>query len=68
MLELAKTSWNYAVSRDTSSLPSITQHDLESMARDSLIHARAVLEIFGPEGDEDGPMEEIRVMRELLHC
>lgn len=68
MLELAKTSWNYAVSCDGNSLSSVAQHDLEDIARDSLVHARTVLEIFGLEGDEDGPMEEIRIMRELLHC
>ncbi|KAJ3556198.1 hypothetical protein NM688_g2159 [Phlebia brevispora] len=68
-LELAKTAWNYVVSQEMSSTsPSSEMGDVEACAREYLALSRQVLERFGPEGDEDGPLEEIRVLRELLQC
>lgn len=70
-LELAKTAWNSVVARDDDSTashpPSTATERTEESARHYLTLARRVLECFGPEGDEGGPLEEIRVMRDLLH-
>lgn len=69
-LELAKTSWNAAVSNDSLALNhhirAPTPKHLEKLAQSYLEIAQRILEIYGPEGDQGGPMEEIVLLRELL--
>lgn len=71
-LELAKTSWNSVIAGDDDAAappsPLAATRRVEDSARHYLTLARRVLESFGPEGDDGGPLEEIRVMRELLNC
>ncbi|TCD70138.1 hypothetical protein EIP91_004608 [Steccherinum ochraceum] len=63
-LELAKTAWNAVVTREDPSLGNrvLPPGDIEKDARSYLNVAREILEVFGPEGDEGGPLEEIRVL------
>jgi hypothetical protein len=65
LLELAKTGWNARISstnldRDEGSQISKAQ------VLDFLSSARHVLEIYGPEGDEGGPLDEIETLQRLL--
>lgn len=67
-LELTKTAWNAVVRAEAGgeALPVLDAKSAENLARHYLRIAAHVLETFGPEGDEGGPLEEVRVMRELL--
>ena len=71
-LELTKTCWNSVIADSDTTIashsPTAATKRAEDSARHYLALARRVLESFGPEGDEGGPLEEIRVMRELLDC
>ncbi|CAL1713172.1 unnamed protein product [Somion occarium] len=64
-LELAKTAWNAVVTAGPDTPPSQLQR-FEEQAISSLTTARRVLQNYGPEGDEGGPLEEILVLQELL--
>lgn len=64
LLELAKTSWNdYVLSRNISERP---KHTVKKQVEVFLTLATEILMIFGPEGDEDGPLQEIRLLKDLL--
>lgn len=67
-LELTKTAWNAIIAGEQSGIPpsSDTTRRLEGAARYYLELASQVLNTYGPEGDEGGPQEELRVMRSLL--
>jgi hypothetical protein len=65
LLELAKTGWNARIS---STNPNEDDNNQISKAQvlDFLSSARYVLEIYGPEGDESGPLDEIETLQRLL--
>ena len=61
LLELAKTAWNARIS-STDSDNQISE--VQVLVFLSL--ARNGLEIYGPEGDESGPLDEIKTLERLL--
>lgn len=62
-LELAKTAWNARISSTNSDGDDrISKAQVECF----LSLARDVLEIYGPEGDEGGPLDEIKSLEKLL--
>jgi SET and MYND domain-containing protein len=63
LLELAKTYWNSIVSENMD----LTAEDaVKQECRRYLKDAKDILEIFGVEGDEDGPLVEIETLETLL--
>lgn len=68
LLEMAKTAWNAVIA---------IEHDNthDALAKTSLLKrarvyrnlASNILELFGPEGDPAGPLEELAVLKKLLH-
>ncbi|KAJ6559185.1 SET domain-containing protein [Mycena vulgaris] len=63
LLELAKTCWNSVVSEDPDS------SSVDRVKRESRVYldeAKTVLQILGPEGDQDGPLAEIETLDRLL--
>ncbi|KAG2135011.1 hypothetical protein BD769DRAFT_447238 [Suillus cothurnatus] len=68
LLEMAKTAWNAVIA---------IEHDNthDALAKTSLLKrarvyrnlASNILELFGPEGDSAGPLEELTVLKRLLH-
>lgn len=67
-LELAKTAWNAVMTGSES--PSGTRTSEEKalilLARSYLSMSSRILGVFGREGDDAGPLQEIQVLRELL--
>ncbi|KAG1849836.1 SET domain-containing protein [Suillus tomentosus] len=67
LLEMAKTGWNAVIA---------TEHDNKHqvLAKTSLLKrarvyrnlASNILEVFGPEGDPAGPLEEVALLKKLL--
>lgn len=68
-LELTKTIWNAIIAGERTGVPPtpVATKRLEDAARHYLKVASQVLDTYGPEGDEGGPLEEIRTMRSLLY-
>ncbi|KAI0823932.1 SET domain-containing protein [Trametes gibbosa] len=64
-LELSKTLWNLICTAG-SDIPAREGEILEAQIRRFLGIAASVLESFGPEGDDGGPLEEIQTLREVL--
>ncbi|RDX42519.1 SET domain-containing protein [Lentinus brumalis] len=64
-LELAKTLWNL-ICTDPDALTGATEQQLVKHTKSALDFAASVLQNYGPEGDDGGPLEEIRVLTELL--
>lgn len=62
VLELAKTGWNARLSSDRDDDNQISKAQVLLF----LSSARHVLEIYGPEGDESGPLDEIETLQRLL--
>ncbi|KAF7346334.1 Linear gramicidin synthase subunit D [Mycena sanguinolenta] len=63
LLELAKTSWNRIVSENIDlTIERAAKQEFQLFLQD----AKEVLQIFGPEGDEDGPLVEISTLESLL--
>jgi SET and MYND domain-containing protein len=68
LLEMAKTAWNAVIA-----IEHVNTHD--ALAKTSLLKrarvyrnlASNILELFGPEGDPAGPLEELAVLKKLLH-
>lgn len=60
-LEMAKTAWNAVVTNDTAPTTKYL-----ARAQWYLLIACEILETYGPEGDEGGPLEESRLLRNLL--
>lgn len=68
LLEMAKTAWNAVIATEYDNA-----HD--TLAKTSLLKRSRVycnltsniLGIFGPEGDPVGPLEELAVLKKLLH-
>ncbi|OBZ71242.1 Histone-lysine N-methyltransferase ASHR1 [Grifola frondosa] len=69
-LEMAKTAWNLIVSEDERGNESVTvapnRRETIQQAKSHLDIASQILRNFGAEGDEDGPLEEIRLLQPLL--
>ena len=64
LLELAKTAWNARIS---STNPDGDDNQIsKAQVLVFLSSARHVLETYGPEGDEGGPLDEIKTLRRLL--
>lgn len=64
LLELAKTAWNARISSANSD--SDDNQISETQVLTFLSLARKGLEIYGPEGDESGPLDEIKTLERLL--
>ena len=64
-LEVAKTAWNAVVTQSDENSDGL--ETIEKEARSYLGVARGILENFGPEGDEGGPLEEVQILEELLN-
>ncbi|KAI0365729.1 SET domain-containing protein [Pilatotrama ljubarskyi] len=64
-LELAKTAWNLLCT-DGPNLQPRESDILEAQTRRFLDIAAIVLENFGPEGDDGGPLNEIQLLRDAL--
>ncbi|KAJ7863102.1 hypothetical protein B0H14DRAFT_2441201 [Mycena olivaceomarginata] len=63
LLELAKTYWNSIVSEN---MDLTAESAVKQECRRYLKDAKDILEIFGVEGDEDGPLVEIETLETLL--
>ncbi|KAJ7288313.1 hypothetical protein C8J57DRAFT_1279819 [Mycena rebaudengoi] len=67
LLELAKTAWNRLVSEeDAASADRAVERAKREGVRAYLAEANRVLQIFGREGDEDGPLVEVDTLETLL--
>jgi len=64
LLEVAKTVWNARISSANSDRDDNRISKAQVLTFLSL--ARNVLEIYGPEGDENGPLDEIITLERLL--
>ncbi|TFK64626.1 SET domain-containing protein [Pluteus cervinus] len=60
VLELAKTAWNAIILSGSSP-------ELEQDTKNFLTRAERILEVYGREGDEDGPFLEIQTLKALLN-
>ena len=65
-LELAKTLWNL-ICAEPDAVEGATEEQLLKHTMSAVNFAAIVLRNYGPEGDDGGPLEEIRVLTELLH-
>ena len=64
LLELAKTQWNAGIV-----LPNLGTEErskVKEQTRAYLSLARLILQIYGPEGDDVGPLQEIKILEDLL--
>lgn len=64
LLELAKTAWNMIVSDPAMDLQ--TEQMTKARVRGFLSLGRKILTVFGPEGDEGGPLHEAETLQSLL--
>lgn len=64
LLELAKTAWNDCILSQNAN--DGLKHAAKKQVEVFLKLASEILMIFGPEGDEDGPLQEIRLLEGLL--
>ncbi|TBU44468.1 SET domain-containing protein [Dichomitus squalens] len=64
-LELAKTLWNLTCT-DASAMAGADEEQLKRHAKTALDFAASVLQNFGPEGDNGGPLEEVSVLTGML--
>jgi hypothetical protein len=64
LLELAKSTWNKIIT--SSDMNKDAESAVEEQVRVFLSSSRKILTIFGPEGDEDGPLQEIETLQALL--
>lgn len=62
LLELAKTHWNALTTMETSGVGV----EIRSQVRIFLSHANRILRVYGKEGDEYGPLDELVKLDELL--
>lgn len=63
LLEMAKTAWNAIVSQGVSGS---AETPMLEQVRNLLALACEVLMILGPEGDDQGPMQEVQTLQEML--
>jgi hypothetical protein len=64
LLELAKSAWNKIVT--SSHMNTEAEKVLGEQVRVFLYLSRNILTIFGPEGDEGGPLREVETLQTLL--
>ncbi|KAG2155164.1 uncharacterized protein EDB93DRAFT_1131585 [Suillus bovinus] len=68
LLEMAKTAWNAVIATEYDSThKALAKTSLLKRARVYRNLANNILEVFGPEGDPAGPLEELAVLKKLLH-
>jgi hypothetical protein len=65
LLEMAKTAWNALVTNAVDS-PDYVGSTRFADAKCYLGLSKMILSAFGPEGDEGGPLEEIRILQSLI--
>ena len=65
LLELAKSAWNKTIT--SSDMNKDAENAAEEQVRILLSLSRGILTIFGPEGDGDGPLQEVEVLQTLLN-
>ena len=65
LLELAKSAWNKIVI--SPHLSEVAEAVLKQQARVFLALSSRILTILGPEGDKDGPLQEIETLKRLLN-
>jgi SET and MYND domain-containing protein len=58
---MAKTAWNGLVTGNNANA-----ENFRSQALCFLASGHEILSIFGPEGDEDGPLKEMETLERLL--
>lgn len=64
LLELAKTQWNAGIV-----LPNLSAEERSKVKEQTRVYlslARCILQIYGPEGDDVGPLQEIEILEDLL--
>lgn len=61
-MELAKTHWNALITLETSGMDA----EIRNRVKGALNHAGRILRIYGKEGDEYGPLDEVVRLEELL--
>ncbi|KIK01870.1 hypothetical protein K443DRAFT_678014 [Laccaria amethystina LaAM-08-1] len=64
LLELAKTQWNAGIV-----LPNPSTEERSKVKEQTRVYlslARSILQIYGPEGDDVGPLQEIKILESLL--
>lgn len=64
LLELAKSAWNKIIT--SPDMNNDAEGVVEKQVRIFLYLSRKVLAILGPEGDENGPLQEIETLQLLL--
>ena len=64
LLELTKSAWNKMIA--SSDMNKNAESAAEEQVRVFLSLSRRILMIFGPEGDDDGPLQEIETLQTLL--
>lgn len=68
LLEMAKTAWNAVIATDhDDARASSAKSSLLKRARTYRDLSSKIMEVFGPEGDTAGPLEELAVLKNLLH-
>ena len=65
-LELAKVAWNNIAKRLDEDDEDSTVKEIVTQVSLLLLAAKGVLEPLGQEGDEGGPLEEIKILQELV--
>lgn len=63
---MAKTAWNYIIVADADGGKETKSMQRLAEAQKWLDLARTIFDVIGPEGDKDGPQQEIQVLQELL--
>jgi SET and MYND domain-containing protein len=64
LLELAKSAWNKIIT--SSDMNTEAEKVVGEQVRVFLSLSRDILTIFGPEGDEGGPLQEVETLQALL--
>jgi hypothetical protein len=60
---MAKTRWNEMV---MSPFSSEDEHAAKEKIRILLRHASEILNVIGPEGDDEGQLQEVKTLQDLL--
>jgi len=68
LLEMAKTAWNATITADNNDARDVPANvSLLKRARVYLDLSSKIIKLLGPEGDPDGPLEELAFLENLLH-
>jgi hypothetical protein len=62
LLEMAKTAWNAVITSADES----NEGPLKEQARRFLLLTNQVMTVFGSEGDDGGPIQELATLNKLL--